>query len=66
MTSQAPYPPPMANPTDDLAATAKATAREILSAPSILSFLSSKQQKTLGSLPEGVMHLAASLLQSYL
>ena len=34
MTAQAPYPPPVAPLTDDLAA--KTTAREILSAPSLL------------------------------
>ena len=33
--------------------------------PSLLSFLSSKQQKTLGGLPEEVMHPAADLLRDY-
>ena len=43
----------------------KATAREILNAPSLLLFLASKQRNTLGGLPEGVKHLAAALLQTY-
>ena len=55
----------MATPTDDQAATSKATAREILNAPSILLFLSSKQRETIGSLLEEVRHPAASLIQSY-
>ena len=59
------YPPPIDSPTDALAATAKATAREILEAPSLLSFLASKQRKTLGGLPEGVKHPAAALLKMY-
>ena len=64
-TAQAPYPPPVDSPTDDLAALAKATAREILEAPSLLSFLASKQRKTLGGLPEGVKHPASALLHKY-
>ena len=64
-TVQAPYPPPIDSPNDDLAATAKATAREILEAPYLLSFLTSKQRKTLGGLPEGVKHPAADLLKAY-
>ena len=51
--------------TDDLKATAKATTKEILSAPSLLLFLASKQRKTLGGLPEGVRHTAADLLRTY-
>ena len=53
MRAQAPYPPPVESPMDDLAATSKATAREMLKAPSLLSFLESKQRKTLGGLTEG-------------
>ena len=64
-TAQAPYPLPINSPTDDLAATAKATAREILKAPSLLSFLASNQRKTLGGLPKGVKHTAADLLKTY-
>ena len=63
--AQAPYPPPVAQLTDNLVATAKATAREILSAPSLLLFLAIKQRKTLGGLPEGVRHPAADLLRTY-
>ena len=55
----------MATLPDDLADTAKATAREILGAPSLLSLFASKQQKTLGILSEGVRHPDASLIQSY-
>ena len=36
MMAQAPYPLPVNSPTDDLAAMAKATVREILEAPSLL------------------------------
>ena len=64
-TAQAPYPPPIDSPTDDLAATAKATTREILEAPSLLSFLASKKSNTLVVLTEGVAHPVAFLLQSY-
>ena len=64
-SAQAPYPPPVDSPTDDLAATAKATAREIREAPSLMPFLASKQRKTLGSLPEEVKHPAAALLKKY-
>ena len=64
-TAQAPYPPPVDPLTDDLAATANVTAREILNAPSLLSLLSSKQLETLGGLPKGVQHPAAALLQIY-
>ena len=53
-TAQAPNPPPTATPEEDLAGTAKETTREILNAPSLLSFLASKQQKTLGILTGGL------------
>ena len=65
MRAQAPYPPPVDSTTDDLAATDKATAREILEALSLMSFLASKQRKILGGLPEGVKHPAADLLREY-
>ena len=42
-TLQAPYSPPVATLADDLEATAKATAREILSATSLLSLFAYKQ-----------------------
>ena len=64
-TAQAPYPPSVAPLTYDLETTAKGTAREVLSTPSLLSLLSSKQRKTLGGLPKGVTLLSAYLLQSY-
>ena len=64
-TEQAPNPPPNNSPTDDLAATDKATAKEILKAPSLLSFLAIKQRNTLGGMPKGVKHPAAALLQRY-
>ena len=51
--------------TNNLADTAKTTSKEILSTQSLLSFLASNQQKTLGSLPEGVRHLAKARIQSY-
>ena len=63
--AQAPYPPPVEPPTDDLADTAKATAREIINAPSLLSFLASNQRNTLGGLSKGVNNPAADLLQTY-
>ena len=43
----------------------KETARGILSMPSLLLFLASKQQKKLGGLTEEVTHPAADLLQAY-
>ena len=43
----------------------KTNAREILNAPPILLFLASKQQNTLGVLPEEVRHPAVALLQTY-
>ena len=64
-TAHAPYPPPVDSLTDDLAATAKATAREILNAPSLLLFLTSKQRNTLVGLTKGVKHPVAALLQMY-
>ena len=64
-TAQSPYLLPVDLPTDDLAATAKATAREILKAPSLLLFLASKQRNTLGSLYKGVKHPTAALLKKY-
>ena len=64
-TAQAPYPPPVDSLTDDLLATVKANAREILNAPSLLLFLTSKQRNTLGGLPKGVKHPVAALLQRY-
>ena len=63
-TTQAPYPLPFNSLTDDLAPTAKDTAREILEEPSLLSFLASKQRKTLGGLPEGVKHPATDILNT--
>ena len=63
--AQASYPLPVAPLTDKLADKAKATARKILSVPSLLSFLASKQWNTLVGLPEGVTHPAADLLQAY-
>ena len=65
MMAQAPYPPPVAPLSDELAATDKATSREILRAPSLLSFFSSKQGKTLGGLSERAKHLSVDLLRSY-
>ena len=59
------YPPSIAPLIDNLVATAKSTAREILSTPSLVLFLASKQHNTLGGLPEGVTHPAADLLQAY-
>ena len=50
---------------DDLAAMAKATAREILTAPSLLSFLASKERNTLGGLTKGVKHPDAALIRNY-
>ena len=44
---------------------AKAITREILNAPSLLSFLTSKQRNTLGGLPKGVKNPATALLQTY-
>ena len=64
-TAHVPYPPPVAPLADDLAATAKATTREIFSVPSLLSFLSIKQRKTLRGLPKGVRHTSADLLWTY-
>ena len=63
--AQEPYPPPTITPTDDLSATTKASVREILSAPSFLSFLDSKQRNTLGSLPEEVRNTSAALIKYY-
>ena len=51
--------------TDNLAVTAKATTREILSTPSLLLFLASKQRKKLGVLIKGVKHPAEDLLPAY-
>ena len=65
MMAQTPYPPSVNPLTENLAAMAKATSREILNTPSLLSFLASKQRKTLGGLPEGVRYPAAALLQTY-
>ena len=64
-TAQAPYPPPVDSQTDDVSATSKATAREILNAPSLLLVLTSKQRNTLGGLPKRVKHPVADLLQTY-
>ena len=63
--AQAAYPPPVDALMNDLAATAKSTAREILTAPSLLSSLTIKQRNTLGGLTEGVKHPAAALIQTY-
>ena len=65
MIAQATYLSPMATARDDLADTAKATAREIHSVSPLLSFIASKQSKTLGNLPEAVEHPASALLNSY-
>ena len=63
--AQAPYSPPAVTPTDDLADMVRATTMEILSTPDLLSFLASKQRKTLESLLEEFRHPAAALVQSY-
>ena len=55
----------MATLADDLVATAKATAREIINAQYFLLFFASKQRKILASLPEGVRHPSAALVQYY-
>ena len=44
---------------------AKATARDILNIPSLLSFFASKRRKTLGGFSEGLRHPDATLLQTY-
>ena len=63
--AQAPYPLPVDSLTENLVATAKATAREIITAPSLLLFLISKQMHTLGGLPNGVKHPDTALIQIY-
>ena len=63
-TAYAPYYPPVAPLTDELTATVKATAREILTAPSLFKLLASKQRKTLGYLPKGVTHPSEDMLQA--
>ena len=63
--TQANYPLPAAQEADYLASTAKSTTEAILRAPSLLVFIVSQQQRTLGVLPEAVSHPAAYLLQSY-
>ena len=60
--AQATYSPPAATPGYDLMDMAKAITRELHRAPSLLSFLASKQKKTLVTLQEAVRHPAASLL----
>ena len=61
--AQAPYPPPAATSMDGMGARDTANSRKILSEPSLLSFLASKQQKTLGILTGGVRHPATFLIQ---
>ena len=63
--SQSTYPPPTSTTRGDLAATSKATAREIHRAPFLLAFFASKQRKTLGALREVVGNIEAALLYSY-
>ena len=58
-------PPPAISEVDNLASTARTTTEEIFQADSLQAFLASKQQITLGALPEAVTHPAATLLQSY-
>ena len=50
---------------DKLRATANATAEYIHCVPSILTFIASRQQGTLGTLPAEVLLPAATLLKSY-
>ena len=62
---QAPYPPPAVSEADDLASTARTTAKKIRQVASLEDFIASKQQSTLEALPAAVTHPAATLLQSY-
>ena len=63
--AQVPYPPPAAPSADNLLATAKATAEEILNKSSLLVFIVSRKRGTLYMLPLVVFYPEASLLQSY-
>ena len=62
---QVTYPPPAATLRDNLAAIAKATARELHCVPYLLAFLAPKQRKMLGTLPEAAGHQAAALIHYY-
>ena len=63
--AQTTYPPPAETPRDYLVASAKATARELHCAPSLIDFLASKKRKTLGTLLEAVRNPVSDLLHSY-
>ena len=59
---QVPYPTPAISKADELTSTARTTAKEIRQAASLQALIASKQQSTLGALPEAVTHPAATLL----
>ena len=63
--TQASYPPLSESTADNLAEMKKATAKELTRAPSILDFIASRQQGTLGALSEAVIHLLVALIQTY-
>ena len=62
--TQALYPPPYISKADELAAAVRDTAVDICKAESLQAFIASKQQRTLGVLPEAVSQPAATLLKS--
>ena len=62
--AQAPYPPLDISEADDFVVTGRANAEDILQALSLQDFIASKQQVTLGVLPEAVYHPTATPLQS--
>ena len=63
---QAPYPPPSIYKAGDLELTARDNGVDIRQATSLRDFISYKQRRTLGALPEAVSHPAATLLWSYM
>ena len=63
--SQSPYPPLAELPFFNLTSMSKTMAEELACAPSLIDFIASRQQSTLGVLLEEFQHPATALLQNY-
>ena len=61
--AQAPYPPLLEPPDDNLIDTKKTTSKKLARAPSLINSIDSWKRRTLGALLEAVIHLAEELLQ---
>ena len=63
--AQAIYPHPVELNVDKLASTAQEKLEALKQAPSLTAFISSRQWRTMGALPEAARHLSEPLMREY-